>query len=285
MAELAPFMLASMRFSTAGILIFIIALLTGRSLVITKKQILNSFVAGFLFLAFGNGGVVWALQFVDSGFAALEISAQPLVVLLMMLALQGKKIQPASIIGIVLGVIGIYVLVSQKEIIQKEGSLIGIFMIFACMLAWAYGSLFVGKADLPKNYFVNTGYQMFLGGLQLALISLVLGEKWSSPLVWSSNTQYAMLLLVIFGSIVAFTSFNYLLKTVSPEKVATSTYVNPIVALFLGWYFLDEQLSKQVIIAAFILLTGVYFINTKKKMTLFYRFRAKQPKEEQAGSN
>ena len=73
-----------------------------------------------------------------------------------------------------------------------------------------------------------------------------------------------MLLLIIFGSIVAFTSFNYLLKVVSTEKVATSAYVNPVIALFLGWYILDEHLSLQSIVAAIIILTGVYFINSKK---------------------
>jgi drug/metabolite transporter (DMT)-like permease len=81
-----------------------------------------------------------------------------------------------------------------------------------------------------------------------------------------------MVVLIIFGSIVAFTAFNYLLSMVSPEKVATSTYVNPIVALLLGWYFLNETISAQSIIAAAVLLTGVYFINTKKTLTLFKRF-------------
>ena len=110
-------------------------------------------------------------------------------------------------------------------------------------------------------------------GLILALMSLGFGEKWSSPLVWSGEVQISMVLLVIFGSILAFTSFNYLLKAVSPEKVATSTYVNPIVALLLGWYFLDEQITLQSVIAATILLTGVYFINTKKTLAIFERFK------------
>ena len=82
-----------------------------------------------------------------------------------------------------------------------------------------------------------------------------------------------MLLLVVFGSIVAFTSFNYLLKIVSPEKVATSTYVNPIVALILGWFILNERITMQSCIAAMILLTGVYFINTKKTLTVFKQFK------------
>ena len=92
-------------------------------------------------------------------------------------------------------------------------------------------------------------------------------------MVWSGEVQISMVLLVIFGSILAFTSFNYLLKVVSPEKVATSTYVNPIVALLLGWYFLDEQITLQSIMAAVILLTGVYFINTKKTLAIFERFK------------
>jgi len=263
--ELPPFKLASIRFLTAGLTIFLIAKLMGKSIGITLNQFKNTLIAGFLFLTLGNGGVVWALKYVDSGFAALEISAQPLVVLIMMRILQGKKIKPMSFVGVVLGFIGIYLLVSQKQIISQEGSITGMIMIFVCMLSWAYGSLFIGKADLPKNYFVNTGYQMVMGGTMLAIASFVFGESWSSPLEWSSNVQWSMLILIFFGSIVAFTSFNYLLKAVSPEKVATSTYVNPIIALFLGWYILNERISTQSIIAAIILLTGVYFINTNRK--------------------
>jgi drug/metabolite transporter (DMT)-like permease len=274
--ELPPFMLAGIRFTTAGVLIFVISKLSGISIAISRKQLLNATFAGFLFLTFGNGVVVWALKYIDSGFAALEISAQPLVVLIMMRILQGKKIQPMSIIGVVLGVIGIYLLVSQKEVLQMENSILGMIMIFLCMLSWAYGSLFVGTADLPKNYFVNTGYQMLMGGIMLGLASLLFGEEWSSPMIWSSEVQWSMILLIIFGSIVAFTSFNYLLKVVSPEKVATSTYVNPIIALLLGWYFLDENISVQSVVAAAILLTGVYFINTKKKLVGFSRFKGRK---------
>ena len=273
--ELPPFMLASIRFIAAGILIFILCKILRISLAITKKQFLNTVIAGFLFLAFGNGIVVWALKFVDSGFAALQISAQPLVVLLLMWMIDGKKIKPMSIVGVILGIIGIYLLVSQKEIISQENSILGMGMIFMCMLSWSYGSLFVAKADLPLNYFVNTGYQMLTAGILLMIASNLFGETWSYPTEWSSPTQISMILLILFGSIVAFTSFNYLLKIVSPEKVATSTYVNPIIALLLGWYFLNEQLTTQSIIAAAILLTGVYFINTTKTLMIFARFRGR----------
>ena len=272
---LPPFMLASIRFLCAGLLIFAIALVSGTSLRITKKQLLNTAFAGFLFLTFGNGVVVWALRFVDSGFAALEISAQPLVVLLMMWTLQGKKIQPMSLVGVALGILGIYLLVGQRSILEQENAILGMIMIFACMLSWAYGSLFIGKADMPKNYVVNTGYQMFTGGLMLLLTSFAFQETWIPYSEWSREVRYSMLLLIIFGSIIAFSAFNFLLKTVSPEKVATNTYVNPIVAMLLGWYFLEEEISNQSILAAVILLTGVYFINTKKKLVFAFFPRIK----------
>ena len=275
-AELPAFMLASIRFIISGVLIFGIARLLKVPIKITKKQFLNTAIAGFLFLTFGNGIVVWSLKYVDSGFAALEISAQPLVILLLMRFLQGKKIQTMSMIGVVLGMLGIYLLVSQNHIITHENSALSIGLIFACMTSWAYASLFVGKADLPSNYFVNTGYQMLTGGIMLFMVSLFLGETWVSPTNWSEPVLWSMLLLIVFGSIVAFTSFNYLLKTVSPEKVATSTYVNPIIALLLGWYLLDEKITTQSIFAAIILLTGVYFINSKKSIILFSRFRSRK---------
>ncbi|BFP43252.1 drug/metabolite exporter YedA [Flavobacteriaceae bacterium GF1] len=271
--EIPPFFLAGIRFVTAGILIFGMALLSGKSIKVSKKQFWNSVFLGFLFLSFGNGVVVWALKFVDSNFAALEISAQPLVILLMMWILQGKKIQPMSLLGVFLGMLGIYLLVSQQNILEQENAVLGMLMIFGAMLSWAYGSLFVAKADLPKNYFVNTGYQMLTGGVLLFIISFAFSEPWSSPTIWSNEVQWSMVLLIIFGSIVAFTSFNFLLRVVSPEKVATNTYVNPIVAMVLGWYFLNEQISLQSIVAAIILLTGVYFINTKKTLKILNRFK------------
>ena len=264
-AQLEPFYLAGIRFTTAGLLIFLIARLMGHKLSISWRQVRNTAFVGFLFLTYGNGVVVWALKFVDSNFAALEIAAQPLVVLLLMWILQGKRIQFKSMIGVFLGFIGMYLLISQDEILMGPNSLLGVLMIFSCMLSWGYGSLFVAKADMPKNYFVNTGFQMFFGGIMLLIASLAFGEAWVAPQQWKPEVQWVMLILVIFGSIAAFTSFNYLLKRVSPEKVATSTYVNPIIAMLLGWYVLQESISTQSIIAATVLLTGVYFINSGKR--------------------
>jgi drug/metabolite transporter (DMT)-like permease len=262
---LPPFFLASIRFISAGVLIMIISKILKYKIAITKKQFLNTLIAGFLFLVYGNGVFVWALRYVDSGFAALLAATQPLFVLFLMRLIDRKSMQKKSIIGVLLGLLGMYLLVSQKNIATSEGSVLGIFMIFTCVLSWSYGSVFVSKADLPKNFFVSTGYQMLTAGTLLFFGSLLFKETWISPLNWSEDVQLSMAFLIFFGGIVAFTSFNYLLKNVSTEKVATSAYINPIVAMLLGWYVLDERLSLQSIIASAVLLTGVYFINSRKR--------------------
>jgi len=264
-SELPPFFLASIRFLTAGISMITIAAILKVDLSISKKQILNTVIISFLFLVYGNSVFVWALQYLSSGFSSLIASTQPLFVLIIMKIVDRKPLKLKSLIGIFLGVIGMYLLISQREITTTENSFLGIAVMLTCVLSWSYGSVFVSKATLPKNYLVSAGYQMIIGGLIQITISICLQETWSSPLDWSSNVQLSMFLLVIFGGIIAFTAFNYLLKTVSTEKVATAAYVNPIIALFMGWYFLDEKLTTQSIVASIILLTGVYFIASRKR--------------------
>lgn len=262
--EIPPLYLAGIRFSIAGILMLIISKFSNLQLRITKRQFTNCLVSGFLFLVYGNGVFVWALQYVDSGFAALEAATQPLFVLLLMRLIDRKQIKRKSIIGILLGIVGMYLLVSQQSIVANTESVTGMFMILTCVLGWSYASVFVAKADLPSSFFVSTAYQMVIAGGLLFISSLLFNETWVSPVLWSIQTTWSMILLIVFGSIVAFTAFNFLLKEVSTEKVSTSAYVNPVVALFLGWLVLDERLSAQSIIATAILLAGVYFITSKK---------------------
>ena len=264
-SELPPFFLASIRFLTAGISMITIAAILKVDLSISKKQLLNTVIISFLFLVYGNSVFVWALQYLSSGFSSLIASTQPLFVLIIMKIIDRKPLKLRSLIGVFLGVVGMCLLISQREITAAENSFLGIAVMLTCVLSWSYGSVFVSKATLPKNYLVSAGYQMIIGGLIQMVISICLQETWSSPSDWSSNVQLSMLLLVVFGGIIAFTAFNYLLKKVSTEKVATSAYVNPIIALFMGWYFLDEKLTTQSIVASIILLTGVYFIASRKR--------------------
>lgn len=263
--ELPPFFLAGIRFSIAGMLMLLIAKVLKFKFEVTQKQFKNSAIASLFFMILGNSVFVWALQFVDSGFAALIASSQPLFVLIILRIIDRKPMQRKSIIGVCLGLFGMYLLISQQELVTSNETILGVMVMLGCVLGWSYGGVFVSKADLPKNFFVSTGLQMVIAGFVMAVISILLNETWSSPFNWSQNVQISMLLLIVLGGIVAFTAFNYLLKVVSTEKVATSAYVNPVIALFMGWYFLDEHLTTQSIIASVILLTGVYFITSRKR--------------------
>lgn len=264
-SELSPFYLAAIRFFVAGILMIFLAFLSKQSFKISKIEFRNTAISSFFFLIYGNGVFVWALRYVDSGFGALIASTQPLFVLLLLRLMDQKPFQKKSLIGVALGVFGMYLLVSQKELITSENTLLGIFMMLTCVLSWSYGSVFVSKAALSKSFMVTTGYQMLIAGLVLLIASLSVQETWLHPISWSREVLFSLIFLIIFGGIVAFTSFNFLLKNVSPEKVSTSAYVNPVIALFMGWYFLNEQLTTQSIVASGILLTGVYFITTRKR--------------------
>lgn len=263
--QLSPFYISSIRFFVAGLLMIIIALIAKHKLNITKKQLINSSIVAFFFLIYGNGVYIWSLKFVDSGFAALIASTQPLFVLCLLRLIDRKPFQKKSIIGVCLGVFGMYLLVSQQELITSKETLLGVFMMLTCVFSWSYGSVFVSKADLPKSYIVSAGYQMLIASFVLFLMSLSFNEPWLPPNLWTNKVIFSIIILIFFGGVVAFTAFNYLLKKVSTEKVSTSAYVNPVIALFMGWYFLDEKLSTQSIVASVVLLTGVYFITSRKR--------------------
>ena len=259
--DVPPFMYAAARFISAGICMFLIARLTG-PIVINREQIINTLICGFFFFAIGNGFVVWALLFIDTGISALIISFQPVLVVALMWAWKKEKPNFGVIIGLILGVIGMVFLVGQPDFSTNAQLLKGVLAIFIAMVGWAWVSVWVPTANLPKSIFLSSSLQMFFGGLMLLAISLMLGEyrDFDSSKI-TTTSVWIFLYLLFFGSIAAFTAFSYLLKKVSPEKVVTSTFVNPVVALFLGWWLNAEQFSSQSIIAAILLLSGVLFIN------------------------
>lgn len=256
-----PFLMAALRFVAAGLLLLTFSLFTERTRP-TKQQVKNALFAGVIILAVGTGGVAWALQYVDSGIAALLISASPLITVFMVWAVMHQAPRLSSYVGVALGVVGMGLLVGQDALIGQESSIWGIIVILNSMIAWGYGSVFVKRADLPKSPGQNAALQMLVGGITLLLFSLLIEDVSSFNIfAVSRSSWWAFAFLVVFGSILAFSAFMYLLERISPEKVSTSTYVNPIVALFLGWWFNDEIITQQSLVAASIMLIGVLFIN------------------------
>jgi drug/metabolite transporter (DMT)-like permease len=266
--EIPPFLMSGTRFLTAGLLLFGVAALRKipwPSLVHWK----NSAWAGFMFMALGTGLVVWAEQWVDSGMAALLVSFEPLVVVVLLWVMRGQNPQLHSLLGVALGVLGMFLLVGQPQISADRNTLFGVAGIAFSLLAWGYASIYIGQANLPTSKMQSAGMQMMSGGVSLLLMSLIFGDY--KQFAWENLTGkgiFSFFYLVVLGSLLAFSAFNYLLSKVSPEKVATTNYVNPVVAMFLGWSINNEQITTRSLIAAAVMLTGVFFINGRfvKKM-------------------
>lgn len=268
--ELPPFYLVWARLLLAGVITLGINLIFGKFVMPTRLQWKNLFISSVLFLAIGLTGAVWAEQYIDSGITALMVSFEPLMVVLLMWLVSRKMPFWNKFLGCIIGMIGMYLLVSQEEIVTDQNDIKGIIAIMISIVSWAVGSIFISKADLPKSMLTTASFQMLISGIIIFAISISMGDLQKvDVMALEQKTYIAYFYVVIFGSILAYTSFNYLLKYVSPEKVATSTYIHPLVAVVLGWAIRDEVISVQTIFAMGVMLTGVFFINSDGARKLF----------------
>ena len=276
-----PFMLVTTRLITAGFILLALVVITGQWTKLTRLQWRNTIVSSLLFLGIGLTGVVWAEQFIDSGITALIIALEPLVVVLIMWGADRRMPKWSSFVGVFLGIIGMYLLVTQQEIVASWQDWKGILAILVAIICWGFGAIFITKSDLPKSKLLTAALQMLVSGFLILPLSYFHGDF--SRFDWSALTQPVVtswLFLVLCGSVIAYTAFNYLLKKVSPDKVSTSTYVHPIVAIFLGWFFRDEIISNQTLLATAIMVTGVVFINTNFQLTAKNLWPFKKLKKE-----
>ncbi|MCB0650965.1 MAG: EamA family transporter [Saprospiraceae bacterium] len=263
-SEIPPFLMAGTRFLVAGGLLYGLMLLQGKAHP-TLRHWRNGTIIGVLFLSLGNGALVMALKYIDSGLTSLIVAFDPLLLIFLMWILVDIRPGGRNLFGILLGVLGMAVLIGQPTFIRDDQSKTGLWLISISMVSWALGSIYVSRVELPRTKGMSTAVQMIAGGIILLIYSFVTLEyREFSVERLTLKGILAWNYLVFFGSIIAFSSFNYLLHKVTPDKVSTSTLINPVVALFLGWMFNNEQITMQSMIAAVLLLSGVFFINTHK---------------------
>ena len=258
-----PFLMVCSRLLSAGAILLLLVKILGQWEKPTRQEWKNVVIASLLFLGIGLSGVVWAEQYIDSGVTALIVALEPLIVVLAMWLTSQEIPKRNSVAGVFLGIIGSYILVNQQEVVASWEDWKGILAIFVAITSWAFGAVFISKNKLPKSLLTTAALQMLISGALLLPVIFINGDVQNFD--WHtihSKTIYAWLFLVLFGSVTAYTAFNYLLKKVSPDKVSTSTYIHPIVALFLGWFFRDEIITRPMLLAMMIMLTGVLFINT-----------------------
>ena len=263
-----PFFHAGVRFLVSGIILLIWRKMRGESFP-TPRQWRNTAVIGLLLLLGGNGLVSWAEQTIPSGIAALIIGSVPLfLVVAEALRPRGAKPNWQSILGLLVGFAGIYLLVGPSDFsggrIQLNPFGVGALLI-ACLL-WSIGSVYSKSADLPKSSLMTTGAEMFTGSIGLFIVSGLTNEWAGYDLnAVSMNSILALLYLILIGSLIGFVSYGWLLQNAPISLVATYAYVNPVVAVLLGNWLAAEPLEPRIWLAAGIIIGSVVLINSTKK--------------------
>jgi drug/metabolite transporter (DMT)-like permease len=257
---LPSFLMAGTRFTVAGLILFAFAR-RNEKVKIQAVHWRSAFIVGALLLAGGNGGVVWAEHWVPSGITALIIATVPLwTVFLEIVWNKNNKIDFRTLSGIFLGFAGLWYLIRPAENASNI-YLPGALVLLTAALSWSIGSIYARRAPLPKTDLLPTAMEMIGGGSILLMLGTFSGE-WLQvrPEAFSLRSVMALLFLIVFGALVGFTAYKYILKHTSPTLSATYAYVNPVIAVFLGWFVLGEPLSPRLFTGAAIILAGVFLI-------------------------
>ncbi len=269
---LPPFLMAGARFVTAGLILFAWARFTKDYEKPTGAHWRTALIVGTLLLVGGNGGVVFAQHYLPSSVAALLVATEPFwIVLLSWLWLKNGRPGRKSIFGLIVGFIGVSLLIMGQPAADAGGAGIGYAQVLATLavlgaaLSWATGSIYGLRAAVPRSAILTSGMQMMAGGMVLLVISLIKGE-WSAFDITavSVSSWIALLYLVVFGSLIGFTAYSWLLKNAPPSKVSTYAYVNPVIAVMLGWLIAGENLTGQMLAGAAVVVASVALITSKQ---------------------
>lgn len=259
---LPPFLMAGTRFVTAGLVLHAWGRLRGGAAP-TRAHLVPSLVLGALFLLAGNGGVVWAEQRVPSGLAALLVAVTPAWTVLFEWTHGGGAPAGRTVAGVVAGLAGVGLLVAPSDLIAGGVDPVGAAGCLIASLCWSLASVRSRSMALPASPAIASSLQMMAGGGLLFLAGVATGELGRANLAAASaRSLLAVGYLIVFGSLVAFTAFTWLLRVSTPSRVATCAYVNPVVAVLLGWAFAGERLGPRSLLAAAIIILGVVLITT-----------------------
>lgn len=257
-----PMLMAGTRFLFAGAILYGWSLARGLGSP-TARQWVHGAVAGTLLLVGGNGGVVWAEQFVPSGIAALLVATTPMwMVLLEWLRVRASRPSITVVCGLALGLLGLVLLIEPAELGRGGSSnTTGVVFLLLASLAWSAGSIYTRHVDLPPSPVLTTAMEMLTGGAIFLLLSLALGEIGAfEPGVISAKSLWALIYLIIFGAVLGFTAYTHILRASTPAMVSTYAYVNPVVAVLLGWWLANEPLTPRMFVAASIIIAGVAIV-------------------------
>ncbi|MCA9253254.1 MAG: drug/metabolite exporter YedA [Phycisphaerae bacterium] len=264
--SIPPFLMAGMRFLVAGSIMFGYLRLRNAPMP-TRSNWRSAAIVGCLMLLGGNGLVCWAEQHVASGLAALLIATVPLwMVTLDFLLYRGPRPTASIALGLILGLVGIFILIGPADIggepIHTMG---GIVLLLACVF-WSIGSLHARRVNLPRSTTMSASLQMICAGVVFFVVGTLAGEWRTFDIAAvSAKSWFSLAYLIVFGAILALTAYNFLLQNCSPKNVSTYAYVNPVIAVVLGALLANETLSPRTSVAALIIIASVILITYSRK--------------------
>lgn len=263
-----PFLMAGVRFGVAGLIIYVWARLTGAANP-TAAECRGGAIVGLLLLIGGNGGVVWASKLVPSGVVALMVAAAPLWFVLINWRWQGSERPTQGVMaGILLGFGGITLLVADTGGLANTDRVdpVGGAVLILASFLWALGSLYSRKTTMPPNPLMANGVQMLIGAAMFVVIGFLSGE-WSEVhfSAVTAKSVWSLLYLIIFGSVIGFSAYVWVLRVAEPALVSTYAFVNPVIAVLLGWAFGGEALGFKVIAATTTIIAAVVLITLNQK--------------------
>ncbi len=263
-----PFLMMAMRSLTAGAVLYAWGRLRGDANV-TRKELPPLVIIGFLFFFIAHGGLAWAQQTVPSGVASLLVSIEPVIIALFEpLFTREGRVGKRTVLGMLTGIMGIAVLVLPQGLNFENASLSGTFVILLCATSWSAGAVYSRVARLPRSPLITGGTQLLAGGLMLIVVSFMSGE-WSelSLAQVTFRSWSGLAYLILFGSIITFSAYTWLLTITSATRISTHTFINPVVAVLVGWAFGNEALTWELMVATVLIIISVYLVLFRKSAT------------------
>jgi len=266
---LPPFLMAGSRFAIAGTILFLSSLLSKDYEKPKIEHWRTSFIVGTLLLLGGNGGVVLAQHYIPSSLAALLVATEPRgIVVLSWLWLGYGRPNWRVVLGLLVGFAGVWLLIAGRASNGGEatgiGQWIGVVAVIVAALSWATGSVYGLRGSTPRSPLLAAGMQMLAGSVSLLAVGLIRGElsSFDSAKV-SSASVIGLVYLIVFGSLISFTAYSWLLKNARPSLVATYAYVNPVIAVLLGWLVAGEAMTGQMLVGAGVVVGSVVLITSQ----------------------
>ena len=262
--EIPPALMCAARFAVAGPLMLAWCAMTGRRIAINLREAARLAIIGVFLLCAGNGMVAWGEQYTPTGIAALIVASVPLWVMLFERFIHaGERLSPRGIIGLFVGIGGIGLLLWPKLRmggIVGHRELIGAVVLMVASINWSLGSIFSRHWQTRLEPIAATGWEMTFGAIANLAVALVFRQPAHAH--WTARGLGCIAYLVVFGSWIGFTAYIWLLKHVPTPKVATYAYVNPIVAVMLGWIFLQERIDGYVLVGTAVIVGAVALANS-----------------------